>query len=100
DLVDVQHGQRFARGVDGRATVGSDLCVIAHAAQYPVGDPGRAPRSPGDLRHRVVVDLDVEEAGRPGHDPLELRLGVEVQAVDGAEAVAQGAAEKALAGGG
>src|SRR5258708_27148355 len=46
------------------------------------------------------MDLDVESPGRAADDALELALGVEVQPVDGAEAVAERAAQQALPRGG
>ncbi len=45
------------------------------------------------------MDVDAEDACRAADDALELVLGVEVEPVHGAEAVAQGRAEQALAGG-
>src|SRR5207237_2190477 len=83
-----------------RPTVAANLGVVAHAPQQTVGDAGRAAGAPGDLRDRLRMDLDVEDARRPAHDALQLWLGIEVQPVDGAEAVAQRPAQQTLASGG
>src|SRR5437773_5516974 len=97
DLVDLQHGKRVPGDVDGRPAVAAHLGVVAHAPQEAVRDARRAASSAGDLGHGVDVDLDVEDPCRAADDLLELRLGVEVEAVNGAEAVAERAAEQTLA---
>ena len=96
DLVDLQHVECVPRDVDGRAPVAAHLRVVAYSAQQAVGYAGRAPRTACDLGHRVGVDLDVQDPRRASDDFLQLRLRVEVEAVDRAESVAQRPAQQAL----
>src|SRR6266581_4894844 len=100
EIVDVEHRESGARGLDRRAAVAANLGVVAHAPQQAVCDAGCAAGAPGDLRDRLRLDLDLENARRPPHDALQLGLGIEVQPVHGAEAVAQRSAEQTLTRGG
>src|SRR5215210_6359961 len=68
----------------------SYLSEIADPPQQPVGDPRRAPRSPGDFSGAGVIDLSTEQGGGAVHDVLERRRVVEVELSGEAEAVAQG----------
>ena len=95
-LVDLEHAQRQPRRVDGRAPIAAHLRVIPHAAEQPVRDSGCAARTACNLCDRVVVNLDVEDARRPPHDALELRLVVKVQPVDGTKAITQRSAQQSL----
>ena len=78
-----------ARHVGGDRAVGAHLRVVAHAAQQPVGDARRAARAARDLARRVCVDRHAEDPRRSTHDLVDVALGVEVEAVDDAEARAQ-----------
>ena len=97
-VVDAEHGQALARrrGVDRAVT--AHLGEVADPAQQAVGDARRATRPAGDLPGPVGVDLHVEDAGRPGHDRLELGRVVVVEPGDEAEAVAQRAGDHPGAG--
>ena len=85
--------------------VAPHLGVVAHPAQQPVGDAGRAPGPPGDLGRSRPVGVPVgqghaQDAGGPHHDGLEVGGAVVVESGHQAEAVAQRAGDEPGAGGG
>ena len=100
EVVDVEaaHGLGGDGGVD--VAVGADLGVVANAAEEAVGDARGAASAAGDFAGAFLIYGDVEDGGVAADDlGYGLRV-VEVEAVDGAEAVAQGRAEHGVAGGG
>ena len=98
ELVDAEQRQAVAGDVGGDRAVGADLGEVADTPQEPVGDAGRAARSPGDLPGAVGVDRDAEDAGGAGDDLLQLVVVVVVEPGDEAEAVAQRAGDHARCG--
>ena len=64
----------------------SHLGVVAHATQQPVGDARCAATPAGDLPGALGLDGHAENPGGARDDDLEVGDGVEVQAVDDAEA--------------
>ncbi len=87
----------MSRGDDA---VGADLGVVAHPAQQPVGDAGRAARAAGDLVRAVGFESHVEQPRRAGQHLLQFGGVVEVHVPGEPEAVAQRAGEQTGAGGG
>src|SRR4051812_9363534 len=77
-----------------------DLGVVAHPAQQPVGDAGRAACPPPDLRGTGPLERHPQDARRPHDDRLEVRSRVVVEARDVAEAITQRAGDEARPGGG
>src|SRR5512139_3733065 len=73
---------------------------VAHAPQQAVDDALRAARAAGDLVGGSLVDDHAEDARRAAHDFLEIGARVEIQAVDDAEARAQGRGQESGARGG
>ena len=82
-----------SHGRQADAAVAVDLGVVAHAPQEPVDDARRGPPAPGDRHGGLVGDLDPEDPRRAPDDGHEVLVGVEVEAVDGPEAIAQRAAD-------
>ena len=79
---------------------GPHLCEIPHPAQQPVGDARRAAGPLGDADRAVGLQLQLQDARAPHHDPGQLLRIVELQALHDAEAVAQRRGQQARAGGG
>ncbi len=67
--------------------------MVADPLEEPVDDPRRGPAAPGDRHGGLVRDLDPQDPGRAPDDGHEVLVGVEVEAVDGPEAIAQRAAD-------
>ena len=81
------------------APSGHHLGVVADAPQQAVGDARRARGRAGRSRWTPrLLDLDAEDARAAPDDGADGVRVVEVEAVDGAEAVAQGRAEHGVAG--
>ena len=76
------------------------LRPVAHPAQQPVGDAGRAAGAQRDLAHGVLVGVDAEQPGRAVQDRHEVGGGVVVEVAGEAEAVAQRRRQQPRAGGG
>ncbi len=94
-LVHLEQLQRVIRHFLGDGAFSADLCEIAHAAQQPVGNPRRAARTPCQLGRGCLHNRHIQNARRAADDLLQVRLRVEVQAMDDAEARAQGRGEQA-----
>ena len=88
--VDLHHVQGPLGFLDRDDAAALDVDVVADAAQQPVGHARRSPRAQGDLAGPGLVDLDLEDPGRALDDPLQVLVPVVVEAVDDAEAAAQG----------
>src|SRR4051812_32314063 len=88
-FVDAEHRQPFVRGRTIDYPTAAYLGEVARAAQQPVGDAGRAPRSPRDLRCAVAVDLHAEDARSARDDRLEVDRFVVLEASDEPESIAQ-----------
>ena len=71
---------------------------VADPPQQAVRDTWRTPGAFADARRALVVDADAEDLGGTGHDLLQLHRGVEVQASDEPEAVAEGGGDQSGAG--
>src|SRR4051812_565105 len=99
-LVHAEGGEPGLGGVVVDGTVAPHLGVVAHPAQQPVGDAGRAPGPPCDLATPVFLHGHLEDARGPFDDRLEVSGVVVVEPGDEAEAVAKGARDEAGAGGG
>ena len=99
-IVHLQLAQRLVGlgPVDARYAV--DRGVISDPAQEPVGDAGGAARAPRYLAGRIVGQVDVEDGGGATDDDCQLGGGVEVEAVHGTEAVAEGRADHGITRGG
>lgn len=76
------------------------MCVVAHPAEEGVCDAGCAAGACGDFEGTGAVDFDFQESGGALDDVREFLLIVVVQAVDEAEAGAEGGCEHAGARGG
>jgi len=86
------HFEQIERGARHRfidAAVAFDFGVVAHATKQPVGDTRRAARAGRNTCRAFGVDRHAEDSGRTRHDLLELRHGVELEALHDAEAIAQ-----------
>src|SRR3990172_3606548 len=73
--------------------VRANLRVVPHPAQEPVGHPRRAAGAAGDLGGAVSLGLHLQDGGTAAHDRRHRVPVVEVQPVDGPEAIAQRRAE-------
>ena len=100
EVVDAEYGQPVTRDVGRDAPVGTHLGEVAHAPQQPVGNARRTARAAGDLPGTVLIDLDVDDAGRSSHDLLQLVVVVIVEPGDEPEPVAKWPGDHARAGGG
>jgi len=87
--VHLQHVHRTGRNGTTYDTVGLDLGIIAHPAQEPVRDTGRAARAPRDLCRAFVFGLEIQDAGGTPHDGLEFGRRIELEALHDAEAIPQ-----------
>ena len=87
DLHHVQGPLGFLRRDDA---VALDVDVVPDAAQQPVGHARRPSRAQGDLAGPGIVDLDLEDPGRALDDLLQVFVFIVIEAVDDAEAAAQG----------
>src|SRR5207244_3067800 len=67
----------------------ADLGEIADPLQEPVGHPGRAARTLGDLPLAAALDLDLEDARGTADDPRQVVGVVVLEAVADPEAVAK-----------
>src|SRR3954454_11515897 len=94
-LVDLVDLERRSRDLPVDDAVSTDLGVVAHASQQPVGDPGRAPSAPGDLFGAVRAQRHLEQRGATHEHLLELGRGVEVEMRDEPEPVAQRSRQQA-----
>ena len=74
---------------------GTDLRVVAGAAQQPVGDTRCAARAGREQRGAVVVDGDLQQSGAAPDDVGELADVVVVEPEGDPEAVTQRTAERA-----
>ena len=99
-VIDVEAAEGGAGAIAGDHAAGHDLGVVAHAAQEAVGDAGRAAGAAGDFRDALLFDRDAEHPGRAPDDIADGIVVVVVEAVDGAEAVAQGRRHHGVARGG
>ena len=80
----------------GDDVVRHHLGVVPGSLQKPVGHPGRPAGAPGDLPEPLRLGPDVEDARRALHDGAHRLVVVELQPVDGAEAVPQRRAHHAV----
>ena len=89
DLEDLEPGTGdLARD---RAVV-AHLGEVAHPSQQPVRDARRAAGTPGDLGGALLVEPDLEDAGRPPDDAREVVDRVIVEPRREAEPLTQAAA--------
>ena len=88
--VDLHHVQGPLGFFGGDDAVALDVDIVADAAQQAVGDARRAAGPQGDLAGPGVIDLDLEDPGRPLDDLLQVLVLVVVEAVDDAETFPQG----------
>ncbi len=88
-VVDLEQVERGQADLERDRALMAYLGEVAHAAQQAVGDARRAARTGGELGRRLVVDRDPEDACRAPHDRGELVLGVVLESLPDAEAVAQ-----------
>ena len=79
---------------------GAHLGEVADATEKAVGDAWSAAAAPRDLPRSLRLEGDAQEPGGACHDEVEVRLRVEVEAVDDAEAAAQRGREESGTGGG
>jgi hypothetical protein len=70
--VDVEHRQRQVGERPGDLALALDVGIVAHPPEQPVGHPRRAARAPGDFEAALVVELDLEQAGRAADDLRQL----------------------------
>ena len=89
-LVHFEHRERTRGHVRSDAPVGAHLRVIAHTAQEPVGNARCATGSPRDLPRGIGVNPHLQDARGADDDLEDVVLGVEIEAMDDAEARAQG----------
>lgn len=85
-------------GVDGVVSV--HLSVIADAFENAIGDARRLSAGFGDDVRAFFIELNTEDARGTLHDLLDFHRFIEFQAMNGAEAIAEGVGERAELGGG
>ena len=87
--VDVKHRQSCVGcfGVDD--AVGLHFGIIAHASQQPIGNSGRAAGASGDFPGPVQGNGDIKQACAARDNMGKIGDGIELQARNNAEAVAQ-----------
>ena len=98
--IHLEQGQGLIGQFPGDDPVGAHLGVVAHPAQQAVGDPRGAAGAAGDLLGPRVLQDDPQDPCRAADDGGQVLHPVELQALDDAEAVAQGRGEQPGPGGG
>jgi ribulose 1,5-bisphosphate carboxylase large subunit-like protein len=63
---------------------------ITHPPQQAIGNARRAPAAARHLQGSRSIELDLQQAGRPLHDRLQIIEAVKLQPLDQAEAIPQG----------
>ncbi len=99
-MVHLQPGQGLLGHLPGDDPLGPHLGIVPHPLQEAVGHPGCAPGPFCQLLHPSFLYLHLQHPGRAADDGGDGRLIVEVQAVNGTEALPEGVAEEGKAGGG
>ena len=99
-FIHAEHAQRVLSDFAGDAAVGADFGKIAGAAEQTVGDTRRATAAAGDFHGAAFIHLDVQDFGGAMKNDEQVFGLVEIEAMDDAEAGAQGRGDESGAGGG
>ena len=76
-------------GIESHRIAAEVMGEVTNPAQETVCDPRCAARTPRDFSTRLIWHLDIQDVGRAGYDHCQVLTGIELEAVDNAEAVTQ-----------
>src|SRR5208283_3255822 len=99
-FIHAELAQRLLSNFPGNASGGANLGEIAGAAEQAVGDARRATAAARDFLGAALIHLDIQDFGGAMKNDEQIFGRIELEAMNDAEAGAQGRGDESGAGGG